>query len=357
MALAGGSVTGAPPAWAQQQGAPPAAAPPAAAAPKGPLDERMRRLEQRILDLQTVIGTLQTFVSDGGGVPAQGGFPPAGGEGAAGGGVALGGGPSELSIRVLALETQIKALTTQMEQITTRLDQINSGAGALSLQGAPPLQQDQRFGAPPSGVPLGQLQPQQRLGAPRFGASPAGPQRQNPFADPGPAPQAQAGVQPPQPFPLVGVPPAVAPPAVVSPAMVPPVAAVPGAGAGARAIYDASYQSFLRNDFQGAGNGFKRFVKNFPDDPLISNAYYWLGRTHFAGQQYEPAAKAFLAGYKKSKKSPIAADALLHLGMSLGAMGEKEAACSTLSAVSKQFPDAPPALKQDVSAALKRTRC
>jgi tol-pal system protein YbgF len=357
MALAGGSVIGAPPAWAQQRGAQPAAA-----APQGPLDERMIRLEQRILDLQTVIGTLQTFVRDGGGVPAQGGFPPAGGEGAVSGGVAPGGGPSELSIRVLALETQIKALTTQMEQITTRLDQINSGAGAQSLQGASPLQHDQRFGAPPSGVPLGQSQPQQRLGAPRFGMSTADPQRQSPFADPGPVPQAQAGVQAPQPFPPAAAPPAVAPSTmapstVVSPAMVPPVVAVPGVGAGARAIYDASYQSFLRNDFQGAGNGFKRFVKTFPDDPLISNAYYWLGRTHYAGRQYEPAAKAFLAGYKKGKKSPIAADSLLHLGMSLGAMGEKEAACSTLSAVSKQFPDAPPTLKQDVSVALKRTRC
>lgn len=348
-ALAGWLVIGAPPVWAQQQGAQQQGAQPAPAAPQGPLDERIVRLEQRILDLQTVIGTLQSFIRDGGGVPAQEGFPPAGGNG---GGVA----PSELSIRVLALETQIKALTNQMEQIASRLDQINAGAGV------PPTRQDQSFGAPPAGEPYGQTQPQRRLGsrpghdpqpgAPRFDTGTGGPQLQNPFADPGPAPQAQAGAQPPpQPFPPTVVPPSAVPPSVVSPA------AVPGAQGGARAVYDASYESFLRNDFQRAGSGFQSFVKTFPDDQLISNAYYWLGRTHYARRQYEPAAKAFLAGYKKDKKNPIAPDALLHLGMSLGAMGEKEAACSTLSAIAKQFPDVPASLKQDVGEALKRTRC
>jgi tol-pal system protein YbgF len=136
----------------------------------------------------------------------------------------------------------------------------------------------------------------------------------------------------------------------------PPVA-VPGAGAGPRAIYEASYESFLRNDFQRAGSGFQRFVKTFPDDQLISNAYYWLGRTHYARQQFEPAAKAFLAGYKMNKKNSIAPEALLHLGKSLAAMGEKEASCSTLDAISKQFPGIPETLKRDVSKLLKSTGC
>ena len=65
--------------------------------------------------------------------------------------------------------------------------------------------------------------------------------------------------------------------------------------------------------------------------------------------------KALLAGYKKNKKSAIAPDALLLLGMSLAQLGEKDAACSTLGAIAKQFPDAPDKLKQDVASVQKRT--
>ena len=375
-ALAGWLVIGAPVVWAQQQQAPQQVAPPEPAAPRGPLDERILRLEQRILDLQTVIGTLQTFVRDGGGVPPRAGFPPAGGQGNVAGGVEGGGftpsgGPSELSIRVLALETQIKALTTQMERIATRLDQGTTGTGAPLQQGAlHPQGQNQPQGAP--GFPP-VSNPQS--GVPGFNMSRTGPPSPNPFADPGPAPQAQTGQQvpqaqtgqqapqaqaglqpPPQLFPPVVTPPAGTPPPVAPPVGVPPVA-VPEAGARPRAIYEASYESFLRNDFQRAGSGFQRFVKTFPDDQLISNAYYWLGRTHYARRKFEPAAKAFLAGYKRNKKNSIAPEALLHLGKSLAAMGEKEAACSTLDAISKQFPGIPETLKRDVSKLLKSTGC
>lgn len=128
-------------------------------------------------------------------------------------------------------------------------------------------------------------------------------------------------------------------------------------GGGARGIYDASYQNFLRNDLPAAEQGFRSFVKTYPDDPLASNAYYWLGRTRFERRKFELAAKAFLAGYKKDKNSAIAPDALLHLGMSLTQLGENEAACSTLGAIAKQFPDAPGKLKQDAATALKRARC
>lgn len=122
-------------------------------------------------------------------------------------------------------------------------------------------------------------------------------------------------------------------------------------------MYDASYQNFLRSDFGAAENGFRSFITTYPADQLTSNAYYWLGRTYFERKQFEPAAKAFLAGYKKDKKNAIAPDSLLHLGLSLAQLGEKEAACSTLEAISKQFPDAPGKLKQDAVAAIERGRC
>lgn len=98
--------------------------------PSGDANERIARLEQRILDMQSVIATLQTFVK-GGGAPAPGGLPSASAPQAGG---AAGGAPSEVNIRVLALETQIRAITGQLEQISQKLGQTPAGAPALPAQ-------------------------------------------------------------------------------------------------------------------------------------------------------------------------------------------------------------------------------
>ena len=321
-----------------------------AAKPAGDLSARIARLEQRILDMQGVIATLQSFVGDGSGVSAPGGLPPGGSPPAAG---STGSAPSEVNIRVLALETQIRALTGQMEQISAKLNQISGGTGA----GTPPLRSGHQLG--PGQQPGAASQP----ASPQLQASGGGAQFESPAQPvpqfgttataPAPAsPFEQAMRAQPHPAPA---------PQVSSPdhqtAQLPPVPGLSAGGVGARGIYDASYQNFLRNDLTAAEQGFSSFVNSFPDDPLTSNAYYWLGRTHFERKRFEQAAKAFLAGYKKDKKSAIAPDALLHLGMSLVQLGEKDAACSTLGAINKQFPDAPDKLKQDAATALKSARC
>ncbi len=312
----------------------PAPAPAPAPAPSGNLQERISQLEQRIVDLQGVIATLQSFVQQGGAAPAPGGAPPAGPAGGAGGG------PSELSIRVLALETQIRALTGQMEQINARLGGAAAPGGIAAVPPtAPPVQPGSDFGAAPA--PLATPTP----AAPYGTAPPAPAQQARPLQQERPPWQADPNALAPSPIPTP----------LPQAGQVPPPQGQ--AGGGAQAAYDASYQSFLRNDLQAAEQGFTTFVETYPNDRLASNAYYWLGRTHFANQRFEPAAKAFLAGYRKDKKSAVAPDSLLHLGKALAALGEKDAACSTLKAVGKQFPAAPGQLRQDVSAEMKRTGC
>lgn len=276
--------------------------------------QRIEALEERIRDMQAVIGTLQSFVREGGGgAAAPGAVAPGAGVPAAGGA------PSELSIRVLALETQIRALTGQMKDVIAQLEQ---GGGAAPAPANPWQQGGNEAVPPPAGAPLAPppaSAPQQ----PRFGAA------TNP-------PQQTAQV------------PALPAPSLPSPSL---------GGGDARSIYDASYQSFVRNDLAGAENGFRGFIKTHPDNPLTTNAYYWLGRTHFDRQQYEQAAKAFLAGYKRDKQGAIAPDSLLHLGLSLARLGENEAACSTLTAVPRQYPSAPEQLRQAAADAIKKARC
>ena len=54
---------------------------------------------------------------------------------------------------------------------------------------------------------------------------------------------------------------------------------------------------------------------------------------------------------------PEAPDALLRLGQSLAALGEKEAACASLGEVTRKFPRASTSLKQSVEREQKRVRC
>ena len=292
--------------------------------------QRIEQLEQRILDLQTVVGTLQSFVRDSGAAPAPGVAPPPGGFPENGGAA-----PSELSIRVLALETQIRALTGQMKEVVDRLDQAGAAGGQSGSSSLAPHPWQQGQG---TGQPGTQTDGANFASPPQPSSQPSGAEPAVPAAEP----RSRLGAITSEPQ---------------QNAQLPPLPAPTGAQDGARAIYDASYQSFVRNDLQSAEQGFRNFVDSYPDDPLSANAHYWLGRTYFQRQQYEPAAKSFLAGYKRDKKSTIAPDSLLHLGLALSRLGETEAACSTLGAISKQYPDAPARLHQEAADAIKQARC
>ena len=173
-----------------QNAAAPQNSQPAKPAPSGDVNERIGRLEQRILDLQGVIGTLQTFVKNGASTPVPGGLPPGGGPPGGSGGA-----PSEVNIRVLALETQIRALTAQMEQISGKLNQMAATPGAV----AQPLQAGQQLGGAPQQVPQAQVpgggaqfgQPERPT--PQFGTTTAAPVPANPFDQAMRAPQPRPG--------------------------------------------------------------------------------------------------------------------------------------------------------------------
>src|SRR5262249_38683191 len=94
-----------------------------------------------------------------------------------------------------------------------------------------------------------------------------------------------------------------------------------------------------------------------PDDRLVGDATYWLGESMFQRQRFRDAAEAFLKVSTKYESSAKAPDALLRLGQSLAALGEKEAACASLGEVLRKFPRASAGVKQGVDEEQKRARC
>jgi len=125
----------------------------------------------------------------------------------------------------------------------------------------------------------------------------------------------------------------------------------------ARDEFDLAYGYVLRKDYALAEDGFRNFLSKYPGDRLAGDATYWFGESMFQRQRYRDAAEAFLNVSTKFESNAKAPDALLRLGQSLAALGEKEAACASLGEVLRKFPRASAGVKQGVEREQKRVRC
>src|SRR6202035_3784399 len=99
---------------------------------------------------------------------------------------------------------------------------------------------------------------------------------------------------------------------------------------------------------------FASFLRQYPSDRLAPEAQFWMGEALFQTQQYHDAAEAFLAVSTKYDTTARAPDALLRLGQSLAALGQKEAACASLGEVLRKYPRASLNVKQSVEREQKR---
>jgi tol-pal system protein YbgF len=121
--------------------------------------------------------------------------------------------------------------------------------------------------------------------------------------------------------------------------------------------YDMAYGYVLHKDYALAEQGFRDFLRKYPDEKLVPDAQYWLGESLFQRQRYRDAAESFLAVSTKFERSGKAPDALLRLGQSLAALNQKEAACATLAEVGRKFPRASGSVKRGVAQEQKRAHC
>jgi tol-pal system protein YbgF len=323
---------------AQGQGKAPAAAP----APGGSdsaLKQRVEQLEEQIVDMQVVIGTLESLAR-GGGAAASGG-----------------GGSGVDSVRLDGLETQMRALSAQIEQLSDQVRQLGgqprkSDAGGVP-GGAPPVSRataDEpdaaRFGSTTVTAGTGDA-----IGGLIEGEGPATPVP--PAAGTGSTAAAA-------PSPGTGAPPnatggqemAELPPAFG--AATAPNAADAG---NAKQLYETAYGHLMQRDYGAAQAAFEDFLTRYPNDSLAGNAQYWLGEAHFVRGEYKAAAGSFLKGYQNYAGNARASDSLLKLAMSLDRLGQKDAACSSFSELSTRFPDAPENVKNRAKSERQRIGC
>ncbi|MEO1693850.1 MAG: tol-pal system protein YbgF [Pseudomonadota bacterium] len=261
------------------------------------LRKRVEQLEGQLVDLQVVIGTLESLArSPRGGQSAQRAY----------------GQPSNIDpSRLSALETQVKALASQIERMSGRA----APQGYTPQRGAArqPVPRGSitsgSFGqttvTPSDGDPIGGL-------LQRDTGEPSGSSRQSnaAFSEGGPDDQ-----------------------------------------------YEAAYGALLQQNYSVAATGFQQFLKDHPRHQLAGNAQYWLGEVYYVRRNYNAAAKAFLKGYRTYAQSPKAPDSLLKLAMSLDRLGARDDACASFAAINERFPQAPGHVRNRASSEIRRLRC
>jgi tol-pal system protein YbgF len=275
-----------------------------------------------------------------------------------------GGGSTDLVLRLERLESQIRQLTGVIEQLQYRNAQLESQV--RRMQGESDYQshgQVPRAAGTPAQAPPATAPPSGRRGDAFDPASspnaPGAPRALGSISAPGgsaarPAETADAagGVHS-APLDIATALPGGAPRASAGGAL---AATLPPSQT-PKDEFDLAYGYMMHRDYGLAEESLRAFLSKYPSDRLTGDATFWLGESLFQRSRFRDAAEAFLNVSTKFEANPKAPDALLRLGQSLAALGEKEAACASLGEVLRKFPRASAAVKQGVEREQKRVRC
>ncbi len=103
--------------------------------------------------------------------------------------------------------------------------------------------------------------------------------------------------------------------------------------------YEAAYRLFKAGQYRHAREGFRRFIERHPKSPLVDNALFWIGETHYRTEDYTAAILLYqevLEKYPKGSKGP---DSMLKMGYALEKIGEPQAAVVVLERLLREHPE------------------
>jgi tol-pal system protein YbgF len=255
--------------------------------------ERLDRLERDFQSMQRQV------YRGGDGRPVA--APDAGGSTAA----------ASLQVRFTALEEELRQLRGQIEENRYQSEQT---ARQLQL-----LQEDMEYR-------LNQIE--QKIGLGLAVAPEAGPA--DAAVQPAPAGAAPAPYATPTATPAPGTPvtPTTEPGAVVTPQ-------------NAKELYNAAIGLMNKAQYAEAATSFKQFIKQYPQDKLLGNAFYWLGETFYVREDYIQAADNFRQGFEAMPEGIKAPDNLLKLAMSLAKLDKRREACVVLQQIQIKYKTGP----------------
>ncbi len=117
-------------------------------------------------------------------------------------------------------------------------------------------------------------------------------------------------------------------------------------------------KSSLQNlNYIEAENVFRGFLKKYPKNEKVPNAYYWIGESLFVRENYPEAVLAYgevIRNYKKHKKAPAS---LLKIGISFSNLDKKKESCDALNKILKQYPDSERDVLKKTNYIIKENNC
>ena len=102
--------------------------------------------------------------------------------------------------------------------------------------------------------------------------------------------------------------------------------------------YDTALGALRQGNYVESARSFQSFLADYPNAPLAANAWYWLGESYYATQNYPIALRSFDTLLTSFPDSPKAPDALLKKGYCQIEMGDAGAGRQTLNRVINEFP-------------------
>lgn len=238
---------------------------------------------------------------------------------------------NKMSITVTAIQSQLQAqqesgskvdqLSGQIQSLNDALDEIKARLGTLQKTMQDVQSQQQSMSATMQGggnAPAGSAIPQ--------GSIPQGNE----------SPMTAAPVQPSNPVDDNGKPSAAVPmgPALGSPAAPP-----------ADDLYKTALGDYMSAKYNLSSSEFGDVIKNYPDNPLSGNAYYYQAEIHYRSGRYPDAIKDYdnvIEKYPASNKVPVSR---LHKGDALIALKQKDAGVRELRLLIQRFPNSPEAMQ------------
>ena len=110
-------------------------------------------------------------------------------------------------------------------------------------------------------------------------------------------------------------------------------------------LYKTALGDYMSAKYALASSEFGDVVKNYPDNPLAGNSYYYQAEIDYRGGRYAAAIKSYdsvLQQYPDSNKVPVSH---LHKGMALIALNQKDAGVREFRTLIQRFPNSPEAMQ------------
>jgi tol-pal system protein YbgF len=121
--------------------------------------------------------------------------------------------------------------------------------------------------------------------------------------------------------------------------------------------FDLALGYYKDKQYESAEKGFAAFIDKNPKSRLVADATYYIGESFAQRGRPREAAEQYLkisTDYANSARAP---EAMLHLGISLKALGAKDQACAAFTEVGHKYPNAPTYVKTGAEREAKRAQC